>query len=116
MTHAQTAHRSTNSKFACVPAGLVCWNGFAQLQDLGLNMYDTRRTCDRAEDKDGPLCYKEMGWIETLMNRADIKKGASKLGCAGGSCSRLTRRIELGAPTDREFKSCNMDINKVGFE
>lgn len=84
---------STNSKFACVPAGLVCWSGFGQLQDLGLNLYDTRKTCDRAEDKDGPLCYKEMGWIETYLNRPEIKK-------------------ELGAPADIEFKSCNMDINK----
>lgn len=25
----------TNSKFTCVPAELICWQGFGQLQDLG---------------------------------------------------------------------------------
>lgn len=84
---------NSGSKFACVPAGLLCWSGFGQLQDLGLNLYDTRRKCDRAEDKDGPLCYKEMGWIETYMNEKSVKK-------------------QLGAPNDVQFKSCNMDINK----
>jgi cathepsin A (carboxypeptidase C) len=44
-----------NNKFVCVPATLSCWSGFGQLQDLGLNMYDTRKKCDRAEDKDGPV-------------------------------------------------------------
>lgn len=43
----------TGSKFACVPAGLLCWSGFGQLQDLGLNMYDTRRKCNRDENEDG---------------------------------------------------------------
>jgi cathepsin A (carboxypeptidase C) len=46
-----------NNKFVCVPATLSCWSGFGQLQDLGLNMYDTRKKCDRAEDKDGPVSH-----------------------------------------------------------
>jgi hypothetical protein len=58
----------------------------------GLNIYDVRRKCDKSEDKDGPvcwlrldlmifpaddkqLCYPEMGWIETYLNRPEIKKG-----------------------------------------
>lgn len=47
-----------NNKFVCVPATLSCWSGFGQLQDLGLNMYDTRKKCDRAEDKDGPVSHR----------------------------------------------------------
>jgi hypothetical protein len=43
------------NKFVCLPATLSCWGGFGQLQDLGLNMYDTRRKCDRSEDADGPV-------------------------------------------------------------
>lgn len=46
---------SVNNKFVCVPATLSCWSGFGQLQDLGLNMYDTRKKCDRSEDADGPV-------------------------------------------------------------
>ncbi|KAJ9103145.1 hypothetical protein QFC21_002567 [Naganishia friedmannii] len=83
----------TNSKFTCVPAELICWNGFGQLQDLGLNMYDTRKKCDRSEDADGPLCYRQMGWIEEYMNSQEVKNA-------------------LGAPKDVKFQSCNMDINR----
>ncbi len=53
-----------------------------------------RRSCDRAEDKDGPLCYKEMGWIETLLNKPEWKK-------------------ELGANKDATFASCNMQVNQA---
>lgn len=28
------------------------------LQNLGLNMYDVRKKCDRAADKDGPVSRK----------------------------------------------------------
>ena len=65
----------TNSRFSCVPAALYCWQTYNPIQQLGLNMYDVRRTCDRSPEKDGPLCYKEMGWMETYLNQPDIKAG-----------------------------------------
>jgi hypothetical protein len=35
---------------------LYCFSGvFGGLQELGLNMYDVRKKCDKAEDKDGPV-------------------------------------------------------------
>ena len=42
-------------------------------------MYDVRKTCDRAPDKDGQLCYKEMGWMETYLNKPEVKKGTTGL-------------------------------------
>lgn len=46
----------SGSRFACVPANLYCYSGvFGGLQDLGLNMYDVRKKCDKAADKDGPV-------------------------------------------------------------
>ncbi|GFZ51462.1 carboxypeptidase C [Saitozyma sp. JCM 24511] len=83
----------TKSRFACVPAALYCWSMFSELQELGLNMYDVRRKCDKSKDKDGPLCYKEMGWMETYLNKPEVKK-------------------QLGAPSDITFQSCNMQINQ----
>ncbi|KAK6904545.1 hypothetical protein I203_105360 [Kwoniella mangroviensis CBS 8507] len=83
----------TNSKFACVPAALYCWSLFNEMQQLGLNMYDVRRKCDKSKDADGPLCYKEMSWMETYLNKPEIKK-------------------QLGAPDNVEFQSCNMQINQ----
>ena len=56
-------------------------------------MYDVRRTCDKSPEKDGPLCYKEMGWMETYMNDPANKK-------------------QLGAPDNVQFQSCNMQINQ----
>lgn len=61
---------------------------------LGLNPYDVRRSCDRAKDKDGPLCYKQMVWIENFMNRPEIKKA-------------------LGANSQVTFESCNLEVNKA---
>jgi cathepsin A (carboxypeptidase C) len=59
-----------------------------------LNLYDVRRKCDRSKDADGPLCYKQMGWIETWMN--DPKNKAA-----------------LGVDPSRKFESCNMEINQA---
>ncbi|KAJ9110119.1 hypothetical protein QFC19_001790 [Naganishia cerealis] len=107
----------TNSKFTCVPAELICWNGFGQLQDLGLNMYDTRKKCDRSEDADGPLCYRQMGWIEEYMNSPEVKNGKRLAICEVAillivviSC--VFGNAALGAPKDVKFQSCNMDVNK----
>jgi len=83
------------SRFTCVPATLYCNSQlFGPFQQLGLNPYDVRRKCDRAADKDGPLCYKQMGWIDVWMNLPDVKKA-------------------VGANPEREFASCNMDVNQA---
>ena len=52
------------SRFTCVPAALYCWGMYSPLQTTGRNLYDVRKKCDR-DGEDGPLCYKELGWIGT---------------------------------------------------
>lgn len=64
---------------------------FSSLES-GLNPYDARRPCDPATD--GPLCYQEMGWIETYLNQPDVKAA-------------------LGVNPQRKFESCNMAINQA---
>ena len=59
--------------------------------ELGLNVYDVRKTCDR--QKDGPLCYKGLQWIDSWMNEAAVKK-------------------ELGVNPSLTFQSCNMQVNR----
>jgi len=66
----------------------------ARPPETGLNLYDVRRKCDRSEDADGPLCYKQLGWIETWMNDARNKAA-------------------LGANPSRTFESCNMETNQA---
>lgn len=81
----------TDSRFACVPASLFCWGSlYGPAQETGVNLYDVRRKCDRA--KDGELCYPEMGYIETLMNKPSVKRA-------------------LGVPESIAFQSCNMQVN-----
>ncbi|CAE7076121.1 unnamed protein product [Rhizoctonia solani] len=82
-----------NNRLSCVPAALYCWSQmFGSFQQLGLNPYDVRRKCNKAED--GDLCYRQLEWIETFMNDDKVKS-------------------ELGAVGDREFKSCNMKVNQA---
>lgn len=64
---------------------------FSSLES-GLNPYDARRPCD--PETDGPLCYQEMGWVETYLNQPDIKAA-------------------LGVNPQRKFESCNMAINQA---
>ena len=107
-----TACRSFSSKLTCIPATLYCLNSFyGPIQrksdaycfcsyspsdwtsiESGLNPYDARIPCD--QDRDGPLCYKQMGWIDTWLNEPSHK-------------------AELGANPTREFESCNMAINQA---
>lgn len=61
------------------------------LAESGLNPYDARIKCD--EDKNGPLCYGQMGWIDNWMNTPANKEG-------------------LGVDPARKFESCNMEVNK----
>ena len=37
-------------------------------------MYDVRRACDRSPDKDGPLCYKQIEWMQVWLNDENVKK------------------------------------------
>lgn len=101
-----------NSKFTCVPAMAYCnsqlfgplmrrlnlvFNTLSWAHDIletGLNPYDVRRKCDRSEDKDGQLCYKQMGWIETWMNEPSNKAA-------------------LGVNPEKTFESCNMAVNQA---
>ncbi|KAG8835541.1 hypothetical protein FRB91_001338 [Serendipita sp. 411] len=85
----------SGSRFSCVPAGLYCNSQLmGPLQNLGLNPYDLRQKCDR--QKDGSLCYKQMNWIDEWLNKEEVKK-------------------ELGVPHDRQFESCNMQVNQGFF-
>jgi len=84
-----------DSRFTCVPANVYCNSQlFGPLMQTGLNPYDVRLKCDRAEDKDGPLCYKQMGWIETWMNEPSNKAA-------------------LGVNPEKTFTSCNMEVNQA---
>ncbi|KAI0094232.1 Alpha/Beta hydrolase protein [Irpex rosettiformis] len=84
-----------NSKWTCVPAAAYCNSQIlGPIQQLGLNVYDVRKKCDRS--KDGDLCYKQMTWIDVWMNQASNKKA-------------------LGVPSDLKFTSCNMDVNQAFF-
>ena len=60
--------------------------------ELGLNVYDVRRTCDRRVD--GPLCYKGLEWVQTWMNDPAVKK-------------------ELGVQPSLTFESCSTEVNKA---
>ncbi|KAF7795558.1 hypothetical protein EIP86_006720 [Pleurotus ostreatoroseus] len=84
-----------NSRWTCVPAAAYCYSQlFGPLQQLGLNLYDVRKKCDKA--KDGDLCYKQMEWIDTWMNTPSIKKA-------------------LGVNPQMDFQSCNMEVNQAFF-
>lgn len=80
--------------------------------ETGLNPYDVRKkwyvqspfislcpqaylfASDRDRSKDGPLCYKEMTWIETFLNDPSVKK-------------------TLGVPSQVDFESCNMGVGEA---
>lgn len=82
-----------NNRLTCTPAALYCWSRlYGPAQQTGKNLYDVRKDCDR--EKDGPLCYKDMEYIETLLNTPSIKKN-------------------LGVPESVTFQSCNMNINQA---
>ncbi|KAF7976195.1 hypothetical protein HWV62_7370 [Athelia sp. TMB] len=87
------ACRDYKSKLTCIPAVMYCNSQlYGPIQQSGLNPYDARRACD--PEKDGQLCYRQMGWIETWMN--DPKNKAA-----------------LGVTSDKKFESCNMQINQA---
>ncbi|OJA18680.1 hypothetical protein AZE42_08631, partial [Rhizopogon vesiculosus] len=78
MTDASTCQRMIkacddfDSWFTCVPATLYCYfQLYAPVRQSGLNPFDARIQCDHK--KDGPLCYRQMGWIETYLNEPEVK-------------------------------------------
>lgn len=80
------------SRFTCVPATLYCWSSiYGPIQRTDRNPYDVRLNCDRSSN---PLCYDELNWIDHYLNRDDVKN-------------------ELGAPSDSQFESCNLDVNRA---
>ncbi|WFD33701.1 carboxypeptidase C [Malassezia cuniculi] len=83
-----------DSRLFCVTAALYCWGSlYGPASEMDVNLYDLRLPCNRSESADGSLCYRQMGWIEKLMNRPDIK-------------------AELGVPNSITFQSCNMVVNQ----
>ncbi|KAG2356238.1 Alpha/Beta hydrolase protein [Suillus spraguei] len=59
-------------------------------QKSGLNPYDARVKCNRKID--GPLCYRQIVWVETYLNNPKVKAA-------------------LGVNPQRKFESCNMAVN-----
>ncbi|OJA18684.1 hypothetical protein AZE42_08634 [Rhizopogon vesiculosus] len=80
-----------DSRFTCVPAALYCTSFLhGPVLQSGLNPYDARLACDH--EKDGPLCYRQMGWVETYMNDPEVKAA-------------------LGVNPQFNFESCKMAVN-----
>lgn len=79
----------TESVWRCVPASIYCNNALlAPYQRTGQNVYDVRGKCEDSSN----LCYSELGWISTYLNRKEVQK-------------------ELGAEVSN-YDSCNFDINR----
>ncbi|OAX40545.1 alpha/beta-hydrolase [Rhizopogon vinicolor AM-OR11-026] len=81
-----------DSRLTCVPATLYCGSLLSPILQSGLNPYDAHIQCDR--EKDGPFCYRQMGWIETYMNDPDVEAA-------------------LGANPQRNIVLCNMAVKQA---
>jgi cathepsin A (carboxypeptidase C) len=78
----------SESVWSCVPASIYCNNALiGPFQRTGQNPYDVREKC-----KDSNLCYSELDWVSTYLNRKDVQK-------------------ELGVEVS-SYDSCNFDINR----
>jgi cathepsin A (carboxypeptidase C) len=78
----------SESVWSCVPASIYCNNAMiGPFQRTGQNVYDVREKC-----KDGNLCYSELDWVSSYLNRKDVQK-------------------ELGVEVS-SYDSCNFDINR----
>ncbi|KAJ8610245.1 hypothetical protein MRB53_038648 [Persea americana] len=79
----------SESVFSCVPASIYCNNAMmGPYQRTGQNVYDIRSKC--ADDSN--LCYTELGWIDSYLNKPEVMKA-------------------LGAEVSK-YDSCNFDINR----
>ncbi|KIJ55246.1 hypothetical protein M422DRAFT_23855 [Sphaerobolus stellatus SS14] len=81
----------SDSRLDCVQASIYCNTQMFPISflELGLNPYDVRKRCN--PEQNGDFCYKEMDWIETYLNKSEVKKA-------------------LGVPSDLNFHNCNFDI------
>lgn len=78
----------SESVWSCVPASIYCNNALiGPFQRTGQNVYDVREKCTG-----GSLCYDQLEWISTYLNRKDVQK-------------------ELGVEVSG-YESCNFDINR----
>ncbi|KAF1998375.1 carboxypeptidase Y precursor [Amniculicola lignicola CBS 123094] len=78
----------SESVWSCVPASIYCNNAMiGPYQRTGQNVYDVRRPCG-----DNQLCYDEIDWISTYLNKKEVMKA-------------------VGAEVS-SYDSCNFDINR----
>ncbi|KAG2356240.1 Alpha/Beta hydrolase protein [Suillus spraguei] len=82
--------RELNTRWTRANAASYCFKLYNPIQQFGLNPYDMRVKCNRKID--GSLCYRQTGWIETYLNRPEVKSA-------------------LSVNPQRRFESCNMTIN-----
>ncbi|KAF1914780.1 Alpha/Beta hydrolase protein [Ampelomyces quisqualis] len=78
----------SESVWSCVPASIYCNNAMiGPYQRTGQNVYDVRRPCG-----DNQLCYDEIDWISSYLNKKEVMKA-------------------VGAEVS-SYDSCNFDINR----
>ncbi|KAJ7655989.1 carboxypeptidase C [Mycena polygramma] len=87
---------SSGSRHICSPALLYCVSMSTPLMQTGLNLYDIRRKCER-DGEDGPLCYRQMSWIDTYMNDSKVKLvlGVDPNRTFGGSAREVNEAFQL---------------------
>ncbi|KAL5450015.1 hypothetical protein PMIN06_006697 [Paraphaeosphaeria minitans] len=79
---------SSESVWSCVPASIYCNNAMiGPYQRTGQNVYDVRRPCG-----DNDLCYDEIEWIGSYLNKKEVMKA-------------------VGAEVN-SYDSCNFNINR----
>ena len=87
----------TQPLFALIPlltlytAAYLSSSLWAPLQELDLNPYDVRKKCGK---EDGPLCYKQMEWIDEWMNLSAVQ---AELGVQKGRTFRS--KCSVASPT-----------------
>ncbi|CAK9442337.1 uncharacterized protein LODBEIA_P60800 [Lodderomyces beijingensis] len=78
----------SESVWSCVPATIYCNNAeMGPYQRSGRNVYDIRTMCEG-----GSLCYTQLEYIDSYMNKPEVQKA-------------------LGAEVSN-FESCNFDVNR----
>ncbi|KAF2246984.1 hypothetical protein BU26DRAFT_520268 [Trematosphaeria pertusa] len=79
---------NSESVWSCVPASIYCNNAMiGPYQRTGQNVYDVRRPCGNND-----LCYDEIDWISSYLNKKEVMKA-------------------VGAEVN-SYDSCNFDINR----
>jgi len=80
---------NSESVWSCVPASIYCNQAmFGAYQRSGQNVYDVRGKCADSSS----LCYSEIGWINTYLNRKDVQDA-------------------IGAEVSN-YEGCNFDVNR----